>query len=131
MHAEYGSGKHFYQIETQKLNRAELERVKHELSLARSEIDRLRRAGKENNCDHLEALREIVQEQSSSKEKVGAIYCFGANSVPRDFVKKILHEMQLATRNKQCPPYLNNILELCIPAEKRKLRQQCGLQVQC
>ena len=62
MHAEYGQGKHFYQIETQKLNRAELERVKHELSLARSEIDRLRRAGKEENRDHLEALREIVQE---------------------------------------------------------------------
>ena len=62
MHAEYGEGKHFYQIETQKKNHAELERVKHELSLARSEIDRLRKAGKEENRDHLEALREVVQE---------------------------------------------------------------------
>ena len=62
MHHEYGEGKHFYQIETKKLDRAELERVKHELSLARSEIDRLRRAGREENRDHLEALREIVQE---------------------------------------------------------------------
>ena len=39
----------------------------------------MRKAGKEENRDHLESLREIVLEQKSTRDKVGAIYCFGAN----------------------------------------------------
>ena len=85
MHAQFGEGKHFYQIESKKLRDEETIQLKHELSLVRSELDRLRQAGKEDNRDHLEALREIVQEQKQTREKVGAIYCFGANLVPRDF----------------------------------------------
>ena len=60
MHAEFGKGKHFYQIETAKLMGDEIEKLKHDLAIARSETDRLRQAGKSDNQDQLEALREIV-----------------------------------------------------------------------
>ena len=127
MHSQFGEGKHFYQIETAKLKEEETERLKHELSLVRSELDRVRQAGREDNRDQLEALREIVQEQKQTREKVGVIYCFGANPVPRDFEKKIVQELQIVQKKKQCPPYLANILDLCLPPQNRKLRRDCGL----
>ena len=42
MHAEFGKGTHFYQIETAKLMGDEIEKLKHELTIARSETDRIR-----------------------------------------------------------------------------------------
>ena len=79
MHAQFSEGKHFYQIESKKLRDEETIQLKHELSLLRSELQRQRQAGNEDNRDQLESLREIVLEQKSLGEKVGSIYCFGAN----------------------------------------------------
>ena len=83
----------------------------------------VRKASNKGTVDQVESLRVALNEKISFKDKVGVIYCFGANSVPADFLKKICSELQVAKKRKQCPPYLINLLDLCLPASKRDLRK--------
>ena len=76
----------------------------------------VRKANNKENLDQVESLRLALNESSRIKNKVEVIYCFGANSVPVDFLKKICSELQVAKKRKQCPPYLINLLDLCLPA---------------
>ena len=59
------------------------------------------------------------------------IYAFGVKPVHPDFMRKVQYDLEVAKKKRECPPYLRNLLDLCLPVSRIKLRQECGLEVQC